>query len=126
MSFSVRYHEDGDYVVIRLEGTIDAETAQHSATAGSDLAFRQDTNRVLVDLRRVEFGMGAEELCELPAQIADAMAQRSMPVQAFRRAILFSDQAEECRTFETAALNEGWNTRAFDSIDEAERWLDQD
>jgi hypothetical protein len=89
----------------------------------SDAAFRQDTHRVLVDLRDVDLAMSTDELQRLPKDISDALARWRIPVGAFKRAIVVSDDWEDYRLFEEAALKQGWNTRVFDSIDDARTWL---
>jgi hypothetical protein len=126
MPYRVEYDGERDLVVLEYEGTVDTATAQEGATVASDAAFRQDTNRVLVDLRDADLALSADDMRGLPAAISDALAEWSIPVRAFRRAIVVSDRWEDYRLFEQVATGEGWTTRVFDSVDEARKWLAQD
>jgi hypothetical protein len=56
---------------------------QDGATAASDAAFLQDTNRVLVDPRDADLALSADDLERLPAAISDALAECNLAVRAF-------------------------------------------
>ena len=126
MPYTVEYNIDGDYVALKYDGTVDVSWAREGATVASDFAFRQDTNRILVDLRSVDLGMSSEELRLLPGEISDALSHLNLQVGVFRRALVISRNWEEYLGFESAAVSEGWTTRTFDSVEEARKWLGED
>jgi hypothetical protein len=122
----VTYDEENDLVVLAYGGFIDVDTVREAAVIAADMAFRQDTTRILVDCREVDLAMSAEDLEYLPIAIAKALSRQGIPVSALRRAVVFARDWEDYVTIESAAVAQQQTMRIFESLDEAKKWLAQD
>lgn len=118
MSYRVEYREDGDYIYVAFEGSIDIQSFQSMAREVGRLIHEVNCSRVLNDLRRAGLDESLGDVYFMPKQALAAGVARNI-----RRALVVAGDVDDYRFMETVFLNQGNIVKVFENFDEAERWL---
>jgi hypothetical protein len=105
-----------DYLVIRILGSVDAQSAGDAVAAVLREITTHNCSRLLTDIREVEGRMSILETFRL---VSDHPA-----IQGMRAAIVDRPENSEWYEFyETASVNRGYHNKVFTDIEKAIEWL---
>ena len=116
---SVKVIQARDFVRARPEGVVDLEESMRLLAEIANAAAGLKDHDVVLDVRRVEPGLGTTELWTLAQKLADYR-------DVFRRktAVLCPlERFDNARFFVMCAENRGLNIRAFTSYEGAMEWI---
>ena len=98
--------------------------AQNFAAELAEVCDRENIHRVLMDERQLTYTIG--NIFDLMG-MGDKLLEDMLVFRFHRLACVTSgEQLQIARDFESVARNRGMNYRAFENIDDAERWLLED
>ncbi|MDD2923357.1 MAG: hypothetical protein PHQ36_13820 [Anaerolineales bacterium] len=87
------------------------------------IAEEQDCFLSLGDYREATVILSTMDIYDLPKIISDTLALAGLPAHKFKRAIIPPKISEDFYFFETVTLNRGQNTKLFQDVEEAKKWL---
>lgn len=113
---------DGDIIrVTHPEGTGGKTEPRLFATKLADVCDRHNIHRVLLDERNLRYSV--DSIFDL-INLGDDLLEDMIVFRFHRLACVAAmDQIRVAKEFESVARNRGMNYKAFDSLEEAERWL---
>ena len=125
MSFKPDIEVCGKYLkVTHQPGPAGNLEAQNFSAELAEVCDRENIHRVLLDERPLTYTVG--NIFDLMG-IGDKLVEEMLVFRFHRLACVTTpEQMEIVRDFEAVARNRGLNYRAFESIEEAETWLQED
>ena len=98
--------------------------AQDFAAELAEVCDRENIHRVLMDERQLTYTV--DNIFDLMG-LGDKLLEDLLVFRFHRLACVTSaEQLQTARDFESVARNRGMNYRAFENVDDAERWLLED
>lgn len=125
MSFQPHIEAHEKYLKVTHQASAAGNTeAQDFAAELAETCDREQIHRVLMDERPLTYTVG--NIFDLMG-IGDKLVEEMLVFRFHRLAcVTTAEQLEIAKNFESVARNRGLNYRAFENIEDAERWLLED
>jgi len=118
MPHELRYDDDIDCVILRVEGTVTMELIRELAPQVARLCEETGCNRLLNDMSAASIRIPVMELFTSP-KIMD----ESRVTQRIRRALVAPSSFAEAEFLQDVTRNRGHDFKVFRDVEEAKQWL---
>lgn len=125
MSYTILYNPEAQIIEVNVRGTVTLDDFQEIILEGIRIAKEKECFLVLSDFREATLiKLSTVEIFHMPAILAEIAARLGMSATKFRRATVIARKDAADGSFaETVMVNAGQNSKFFQDIDEARKWL---
>ncbi len=106
------------WITVKAEGELNGKSSRHLAKCFSEATRRSGWQRILVDCRSIRFTESVIGIYEA----SDRLQQEGVP-RALRIALIYENDEQKHRFWETVVRNRGFMARVFRSPNDAAGWL---
>ncbi len=130
MPYTIIYNSKTCFVEATVQGTIGFKEIKEIFSNAVHMLMEKESFLYLADYREVVLSMSTIELYALPKLMSDITAPLGVNVHRLKRAVVIAKdlkdkRLEDYRFYETVTLNRGQNTKLFEDMDEARKWLSE-
>ena len=119
MKYEVKYDQNFDCIMARIEGEIIKDELKNMAADIFKLSKKHNCKRMLNDLRNAKLTLlSTADLYEVPRLLSEWGLTSD-----FERVIFVNKDLMDYRFYETASKNIGQNLRVFTNEDDVNKWL---
>ena len=120
---SVSYNEAGNYILVVLEGPFDGSAIEGIRTDVIFLVKKYHCFRIIADITRANNELSVTDIFWQTDATAKKMGEEGVQYPSFKRAIIVEKGNSKAEFFEMVANNRGQQVKLFESLEEAELWL---
>ena len=124
MSYEIETHKEGNVLHVTVRGTRTKEAVVRLSAEVMEACRREQTPRVLIDVRQLGGRLDMLESFEIPTVTFPEIRDPSVLEKAV--VVDLPEFESSFRFFESVARNRGFNFRIFGDPDAARTWLLQD
>ena len=118
MPYTVQYTKECECILVVVTEELSLALLQSMAAEVAKLIQETGSRCILNDVRRAQPTSKTIDIYHMPQAAKKAGVQ-----QAFKRALVVGDRAQEFSFLETVFVNQGHIVQMFETIEEAKRWL---
>ena len=128
MPFTITYNLETGFVEAKVQGTISFDEIKEIYSKYVQTTMENESFLYLADYREATLDLSTTELYDLPKILSDIVAPLGINVHKLRRAAVIAKglkgkQLGDYGFYETVTLNRWQNTKLFEDMDEAIKWL---
>ena len=120
MTYTIRYDDESDYIMVVVDGILDLSLLESMASDVAAALAKHGCKRILNDLRGARL-KGVIDIIQMPSA-----AKKSGIEFHSKRALVVGQDSPGFDFLETVFVNRSHRVKTFTSIDEAKRWLLKD
>jgi hypothetical protein len=126
--FTITYNLETGFVEAKVQGTIRFDEIKEIYSKYVQTTMENKSFLYLADYREAILDLSTMELYDLPKVLSDIVDPLGINVNKLRRAIVVAKGLKDKRLgdyrfYETVTLNRWQNTKLFEDMDEAIKWL---
>lgn len=130
MPYTMIYNPNVGFVEAKVQGVISFNEIKEIFSKAIQMLMEKESSLYLADYREAVIDMSTTELYALPKLMSDITAPLGVNVHRLKRAVVIAKdlknkRLEDYRFYETVTLNRGQNTKLFEDMDEARKWLSE-
>ncbi len=118
MSYSLRYDQDVDCVVLTFEDELTIAIIKEVAPQVARMCEETGCQRILNDMSSATIALSIAEIFSSPEIMDESRVSRRS-----KRALVVSPDFTDSHFLETVTRNRGHNLMVFTNIEEAKQWL---
>jgi len=119
MKYRIQFHSKRGYVKTVVNETITSGLGEQIAEETVKIAQENNSNLLLIDVRKVNIEANAHEIYDLLGRLGDKGNLSRPHMLAF----VVAEDIDDPEFFETALVDTGCDVRVFDRLKDAEEWL---
>ncbi len=128
MPYTITYNPETGFVEAKVQGTISFNEIKEIYSKYVQTTMENESFLYLADYREATLDLSTMELYDLPKILSDIAAPLGINVHKLRRAAVIAKglknkHLRDYGFYETVTLNRGQNTKLFEDMDEAIKWL---
>ena len=121
MSYDLTYKKEKGILKVKVSGMRSFKTVLSVITDIQQICLKQNTPRVLIDVRELKGHLKTMEAYELPAFVFPKIRENSIIEKS---AIVDLEESRDFFSFfENVSVNRGFNLRVFTDMEDATEWL---
>ena len=127
MPHTINYNSEEHIIEIMAQGTVNLDELKEIFLKATQLAKEKECFHSLSDLREATIiSLSTWEIYNLPKILLELSTPAGISASRFRGAIVITPKdAADAKFAETVAVNRGQNTKIFQYVDEARKWLSE-
>ena len=130
MPYTIIYNPKTGFVEATVQGTICFNEIKEIFSKAVQMVMEKKSFLYLADYRQAVLNLSTTELYALPKLMSDIVAPLGGNVRILKRAVVIAKdlkdkRLEDYRFYETVTVNRGQNTKLFEDMDEASKWLSE-
>ena len=130
MPYTMIHNPKAGFVEAKVQGVISFSEIKEIFSKYVQMVAEKKCFLYLADYREAILDMSTMELYALPKLMTDITAPLGVNVHRIKRAVVIAKGLKDKRLgdyrfYETVTLNRGQNTKLFEDMDEARKWLSE-
>ena len=118
MKYNVIYNQEYNCLIGKYVGDLNIESVKKYAKEISKMARIHDCKRFINDLREATILLSVANFYDAPSIVSIDEFDRT-----WKRAIITNQNFDKLNFFETTSINQGFDVKIFQDINEALEWL---
>jgi hypothetical protein len=123
MTHTITYNPDMFTLEIKCQGDIALNEIKEIYLESTQVAKEHNCRLVFSDYREATVKLTTLEIYDLPNILSSTLSPSEIPAYALKRALVVAKDLEDYRFFEAVTFNRGQNTKIFQDVAEAKKWL---
>ncbi len=124
MTTSVTYNQENNYILVVLEGTINNSVIESIRSDVIVLVKKHQCFKIIVDLKMANNELSISDIFWQADATTKKLGAEGMKNPSLKRAIIVEKGNTKAEFFEMVANNRGQQVKLFESLEEAELWID--
>jgi hypothetical protein len=123
MSYTIFYHAEEKYIEMKAQGSLMMDEAREIISALLQEVKERNCFFILSDYREATLDISIVKIYLIPEAISTAAAATGLSEIHIKRALVIEKGSKNFDFFETVSINQGQQTKLFEDITEAKKWL---
>ena len=123
MPYTLAYNPELGIIEVTCQGTLTIAEARQYYAEVEPIIIAHDCARFLADFREAKLKVTTAEMYHAPDMILKLLTRAGIPFFRLKRAMVIAGDVKDFTFFTNAAFNRGQNTKLFQDINEARKWL---
>ncbi len=123
MPFNLSFNNREGIIEADIQGEFTWLVMEKMVPEMAHLIAEKHCQRILLDFRKADYSLSTFKIYMTPEKLFDEFQKHNIDIRSLKRALLFLNNPENFRFFETVSINQAQSVRIFMDEMMARNWL---